>query len=411
MTSPQLNGVRIAFENLWSHKLRTFLTLLGNIVGTMSVIAVVSLIYGADRYARQKVLDEGTDVFTVMRVNQWEILTDFDLFLESLNNPDLTLDDRDWLARRLTLARAVGVNVASTADLRAGSASYRGCEVRGKTAEYPLIEDLPLALGRHLTEADVTASRAVAVLGWDVAQQLFPRSLDPVGKEFRLQGRHFTVVGVVEDLGTVLGSNRNLFAIVPVTAYQKVFGSRQSVEIKVAVSDLTRFDEAMDEATFQMRIRHRLRPLERNDFGIATSEQLLQIWKGIAGAIYAAMVPLVAISLVIGGIVLMNVMLVSVTERTREVGVRKALGATRGNIAGQFLVEAITLSLVGGILGVLLGMLITYVICQVSDLNFAIPLWSVALGLGSTFLIGAFFGGWPAWKAAGLDPVEALRYE
>ena len=411
MASVQFSGVRVAFENLRSHKLRTFLTLLGNIVGTMSVIAVVSLIYGADQYARQTVLDEGTDVFTITRVNPWEILTDFDLFLDSLNNPDLTLDDRDWLASRLEQARAVGASVSATADLRAGAASYRGAEVRGRTAEYAVIEDLPLALGRHLTRADLAASRSVAVLGWEVARELFPRSPDPVGKEFRLRGRHFTVVGVVEDLGTVLGNNRNVFVVVPITAWQKVFGSRASVEIKVAVRDLERFDEAMDEAAFQMRIRHRLRPLEPNDFGISTAEQLLQIWKGIAGAIYAAMVPLVAISLVIGGIVLMNVMLVSVTERTREVGVRKAMGATRWNIAWQFLVEAITLSLTGGVLGVLMGAGITWVICAVSDLNFAIPLWSVGLGLGTTFLIGAFFGAWPAWKAAGLDPVEALRHE
>jgi putative ABC transport system permease protein len=411
MAGLHFTGGRIALENLRSHKLRTFLTLLGNIVGTMSVIAVVSLIYGADQYARQKVLDEGTDVFTIMRVNPWEIITDFDLFLESLNNPDLTLADRDWLARRLTLARAVGAQVSATADLRAGGASYRDCEVRGKTADYPLFEDLPLVLGRHLTRADVEISRSVAVLGWDVARELFPRSLDPVGKEFRLRGRHFTVVGVVEDLGTVLGNNRNVFVVVPITAWQKVFGSRESVEIKVAARDLAQFDDAMDEAAFQMRIRHRLRPLEDNDFGVATAEQLLQIWKGIAGAIYAAMVPLVAISLVIGGIVLMNVMLVSVTERTREVGVRKALGATRWSIAWQFLVEAITLSLTGGVMGVLAGAGITWVICAVSDLNFAIPLWSIVLGLGTTFLIGAFFGAWPAWKAAGLDPVEALRHE
>ena len=332
MASVQFSGVRVAFENLRSHKLRTFLTLLGNIVGTMSVIAVVSLIYGADQYARQTVLDEGTDVFTITRVNPWEILTDFDLFLDSLNNPDLTLDDRDWLASRLEQARAVGASVSATADLRAGAASYRGAEVRGRTAEYAVIEDLPLALGRHLTRADLAASRSVAVLGWEVARELFPRSPDPVGKEFRLRGRHFTVVGVVEDLGTVLGNNRNVFVVVPITAWQKVFGSRASVEIKVAVRDLERFDEAMDEAAFQMRIRHRLRPLEPNDFGISTAEQLLQIWKGIAGAIYAAMVPLVAISLVIGGIVLMNVMLVSVTERTREVGVRKAMGADRKSV-------------------------------------------------------------------------------
>ena len=411
MAALQMSGVRIAFENLRGNKLRTFLTLLGNIVGTMSVVAVVSLIYGADQYARQKVLDEGTDVFTITRVNFWEILTDFDLFLESRGNPDLTVDDRDWLASRLELARAVGAEVGGSADLRAGRASYRGCDVQGKTADYPLIEDLPLAMGRHLTPADISTSKAVAVLGWDVARELFPRSLDPVGKEFRLRGRHFTVVGVVEDLGTVLGNNRNTFAVVPITAWQKVFGSRQSINIKVAVRDIERFEDAKDEATFHMRMRHRLRPLASNDFGIATSEQLLRIWKGVAGAIYAAMTPLVGISLVIGGIVLMNVMLVSVTERTREVGLRKALGATRRNIAWQFLVEAITLSLTGGVIGVLVGAGITWGICVASDLNFAMPAWSVALGLGSTFLIGAFFGAWPAWKAAGLDPVEALGRE
>ena len=411
MAGLQLSGVSIALENLRSNKLRTFLTLLGNIVGTMSVIAVVSLIYGADQYARQKVLDEGTDVFTVMRVNQWEILTDFDKFLESLNNPELTVDDRDYLATRLTMARAVGVDVAGSADLRAGGASYRGCTVRGKTADYPLIEDLPLARGRHLTIADLETSRAVAVLGWDIARELFPRSLDPVGKEFRVQGRHFKVVGVVEDMGTVLGNNRNLFAIVPVTAFQKVFGSRQSVEIKVAVKDLETFDDAMDEAAFHMRMRHRLRPLQENDFGIATSEQLLQIWKGIAGAIYAAMVPLVAISLVVGGIVLMNIMLVSVTERTREVGVRKALGAPRRSIMGQFLTEAVTLSIVGGIVGIAIGLLIAFVISSVSPLPFDVAIWSIWLGLGTTFIIGAGFGTYPAWKAAGLDPVEALRHE
>ncbi len=377
----------------------------------MSVIAVVSLIYGADQYARRKVLDEGTDVFTIARVNPITFLTDFDAFLDSLNNPELTVDDRDWLADRLTLARAVGASVESRGDLRAGSADYRGCEIRGKSAEYPLIEDVPLAYGRHLTLADLRTSRPVAVLGWDVARDLFPRSLDPVGKEFRLRGRHFTVVGVAEDRGTVLGSNRNTFAILPITTWQKVFGARESVNIKVAVADLEGFQEARDEATFQMRVRHRLRPLQDDDFGIMTADQLLQIWKGVAGAIYAAMTPLVGISLVIGGIVLMNVMLVSVTERTSEIGVRKALGAKRSSILWQFLVEAITLSLAGGVIGVLSGSGITWIICMVSDLNFAIPLWSVGLGLGSTFVIGAFFGAWPAWKAAGLDPVEALRRE
>jgi len=406
-----LTGVTIALDNLRSHKLRTFLTLLGNIVGTMSVIAVVSLIYGADRYARQVVLDEGTDVFTISRLNEVEFLTDFDAFLESLNNPDLTLADRDWLQDRLTEARVVGASLVRQADLRAGGASFRGVQVRGKTADYVLLEDLPLLAGRHLTPVDVQRSREVAVIGFEVARDLFPRVTDPLGEEFRLGGRHFRVIGIVEDRGTVMGNNRNQFIIIPITAYQKAFGSRESVDIKIAASDLTRLQEAKDEATFQMRVRHRLRPIEPEDFAVVTSDQLLQIWGNITGAIYGALVPLVGISLVIGGIVLMNVMLVSVTERTKEVGLRKALGATRRAVASQFLIESITLSMTGGILGILIGLGLALLISAVSPLPFAIANWSIALGLVVTFLIGTFFGSYPAWKAAGLDPVEALRHE
>ena len=276
------------------------------------------------------VLDEGTDVFTITRVNGLQFLTDFDAFLESLNNPDLTLDDRDYLQEHMQEARAVGVEVVRGDDLRAGGRTYRDVRVRGVTEDYPLLEDLPLAAGRHLTASDVPASGQVVVLGWDVARELFPRHADPVGREVKIGGRHFKVVGVVEDRGTVMGNNRNQVALIPVTAYQKVFGSGESLDIKVAARDLADLEEARDEATFLMRVRHRLRPLARNDFAIQTSDQLLNIWGGISGAIYGALVPLVGISLVVGGIVLMNIMLVSVTERTREVGVRKALGATPG---------------------------------------------------------------------------------
>ncbi len=209
----------------------------------------------------------------------------------------------------------------------------------------------------------------------------------------------------------MLGNNRNEVALIPVTAWQKLYGSGESLDIRVAARDLDRIQEAEDEATFLMRIRHRLRPLARNDFAIRTSDQLLSIWGGISGAIYGALVPLVGISLVVGGIVLMNVMLVSVTERTREVGVRKALGARRLSIMWQFLVEAITLSLVGGVLGIGIGLVLAWVISLASPLPFAIASWSLGLGLGTTFVIGAVFGTWPAWKAAGLDPVEALRHE
>ena len=406
-----LEGIRIALESLRSNKLRTFLTLLGNIVGTMSVIAVVSLIYGADSYVSEAIMDEGTEVFTLTRINGLQFLTDFDAFLESLNNPDLTLEDRDWLADRMTEARLVSAEVQTGSDIHVGGNQFRGVRVKGRTEEYSLLQELPLELGRHLTPQDVVSSRQVVVLGHEVARSLFPRRADPLGREVKIGGRHFKVVGVVEDRGMVMGNNRNQFAVIPITTWLKIFGAGVSIDIKIAALDLDRIEAAKDEATFLMRVRHRLRPLERQDFALTTSDQLLKIWSGISGAIYGALVPLVGISLVVGGIVLMNIMLVSVTERTREVGVRKALGAPRRSIMGQFLTEAVTLSIVGGIVGIVIGLGIAAVISMVSPLPFAIARWSIWLGLGTTFLIGAVFGTYPAWKAAGLDPVEALRHE
>lgn len=406
-----LAGVRIALSSLRTHKLRTFLTLLGNIVGTMSVIAVVSLINGVDIYARQKVLDEGTNVFTLSNVNMFEILTDMDAFLESLSNPDLTLDDREWLAERLSTADVVGAEVERNGDLRAGGRESRGVTVRGKTDDYPLLEDVPLQAGRHLTYHDVQSSGSVAVLGWEVARDLFAEGEDPVGQTIKLGRRHLRVVGVVEDRGTVLGNSRNRFVVIPITTHLKAFGSRTSVDIKIAASDVTVMEEAREEARYFMRLRHKLRPSEKDDFGIVTRDELLSMWSGISKSIYAALTPLVGISLLVGGIVLMNIMLVAVTERTREVGIRKAVGARRMAILWQFLVESITLSLVGGVLGVLIGLSLALLIAAVSPLPFAFAAWAPILGLAVTFVIGLVFGTYPAWKAAGLDPVEALRHE
>jgi putative ABC transport system permease protein len=359
----------------------------------------------------EAITDEGTDVFTITRVNGLQFLTDFDAFLESLTNPDLTVDDRDYLQKEMEEARLVSAEVSRAGDLTARGNRYRSVNIRGVTEDYALLNELPLLLGRHLTRQDLLTRHQVVVLGYEVAEELFPRRADPVGQEVKLGGRHFKVIGVVEDRGTVMGNNRNQFAVVPITTFQKVFGSGQSIEIKVAAQDLGRMTEAQDEATFLMRLRHRRRPLERDDFAITTADQLLSIWGGISKAIYGALVPLVGISLVVGGIVLMNIMLVAVTERTREIGVRKALGAPRKAILWQFMVEAITLSMIGGVLGILIGMFIAFIIAALSPLTFAIAGWSVWLGLVVTFVIGGVFGTYPAWKAAGFDPVEALRHE
>ena len=407
-----LEGVRIALDSLWRHKLRTLLTLLGNIVGTMSVIAVVSLIHGVDLYARQKVLDEGSNVFTVSRVNFFEILTDLDAFLASLRNPDLTLADRDWLRERMTTPAVVGAAVEGTADLWApGGRTSRGVQVQGKTGDYPRLDRWELALGRHFSPEEVRASRQVVVLGWEIARDLFPRRADPVGREVRIGNRHFRVIGVAAERGRILGNDRNRFAVIPITTFRKVFGGNRSVDIKVGVLDLADLADAKEEVRQLMRVRHRLRPTQKDDFGIVTMDELLGIWSGISRAIYGALVPLVGISLVIGGIVLMNIMLVAVTERTREIGIRKAVGARRSAILWQFLVESVTLSVTGGLLGIGVGVGLAALVAAVSPVPFAFAPWSVGLGLAVTFVVGLVFGTYPAWKAAGLDPVEALRHE
>ena len=219
------------------------------------------------------------------------------------------------------------------------------------------------------------------------------------------------MIGVVKDLGTLFGSSRNRFVYIPITTFQKIFGSRRSVDIKIKAADMELLSQAVEEATMALRIRHHLRPLEENDFSISTSEQLIALWEKISSSIFKALTFLVSISLLVGGIVLMNIMLVSVTERTREIGIRKAIGARRSNIVWQFIVESTTLSVVGGIVGIVIGFTIAAVISMISPLPYLVAPWSIVAGLAVTFVIGVVFGTYPASKAARLDPVIALHYE
>jgi putative ABC transport system permease protein len=304
--------------------------------------------------------------------------------------------------------------VAASASSEA-QVSYRDewvdrMSIRGRSEEYPMIEDAPLFLGRHISRLEDQKSANVAVLGWEVYTRLFPRG-DPLGARIKIGRKHFTVIGVVEDLGTVLGESKNRFVYIPVNTFLKIYGSRTSIEIKVKAADITLLDQAVDEATMAMRIRHGLRPLEEDDFAIVTSENLISLWEKISTSIFNALIFIVSIALVVGGVVLINVMLVSVTERTKEVGLRKALGARKTNIIWQFIVESVTLSLIGGIIGILIGFTIAAVISIVSPLPYVVAPWSIAAGLIVTFLIGIIFGTYPASKAASLDPVVALHSE
>jgi putative ABC transport system permease protein len=404
-------GMRVAFNALNANKLRTFLTLLGNIVGTMSVIAVVSLIGGVDDYVRTEVADEGSNIFTIERINFLEAITDLDKFLEAVaRNKNITLDDVEYMKENVTSASYIGAAAARRDIISWRELWAEDISVRGRSYEYPMIENVPLFLGRHISRVEERRSATVAVLGWDVYEHLF-RGRNPLGERVKIGNNHYSVIGVVENKGTLFGQSRNRFVYIPIRRFLKQYGSVNSIDIKIKTADISRLEYTIDQATMAMRVRHRLRPSENNDFSVSTSEQLVSLWKNISSSIFKALIFLVSIALVVGGVVLMNVMLVSVTERTREIGIRKALGAKRSNIIWQFIVESITLSLVGGVIGIMIGFGIAAIISYLTPLPYLIASWSILAGLLVTFFIGLIFGTYPASRAARLDPVEALHFE
>jgi len=406
-----IEGIRIALNALATHKLRTFLTLLGNIVGIMAVIAVASLLRGIDKYAREKVAEEGSNVFKIERFNDLDVITDFDKFLQSLkHNPPIRRSDVPALRATLKEARYVSAFVSGQIRVNYAGRTVRQMEVRGQDEFYPFIDNIEVEMGRHLGRLDVETNAPVAVIGSEVYETLIkPR--DPIGAVIKLGDRHVEVVGVARKKGSVLGQSQDRFAIVPIGAYQKIFGPAQSIQIKIRAGEVMRLADAIDEARIAMRSRHHLRPGAPDDFSVTTSEQLVSLWRKISGGIMLALIVLVSISLIVGGIVLMNTMLVAVTERTREVGVRKALGARRRDITWQFLVESSTLSFFGGLLGMLVGVFIALMVSVLTPIPYSFDVSIVSLAFVATLGVGLVFGTYPAVKAARLNPVDALRHE
>ena len=407
-----IEGVRIALSAIWAQKLRSALTLLCVIIAILSIIAVVSVLDGMDQYVRNEVVDAGTNTFTLRRVDQLKILTDQESFNRSLSNPRLTLADCRALEAEMTNAEFVDPLRAANLDLEAVATgkSLRGVEVQGRGANYPGVEELDLALGDHLSQGDVEQRREVIVIGEAIAERLFPAQ-NPIGQKVRIQGRHYEVIGVFAHRANVLGNDRNVFAVMPITALFAQFGQFASIQILVKARNLDLFQTALEEARTIMRVRHGLKPGREDDFNLTTAEQFLVFWEKISSGIFASLVGVVSITLVVGGIIIMNVMLVSVTERTREIGVRKALGAKRRAILFQFLVESVTLTSAGGVVGIVAGFGVAFLIAAFSPLPYAIKPWSIIAALCIVFAVGVFFGIYPASRAARLQPVEALRRE
>ncbi len=409
---PLLESINIALQALWANKLRSALTILCVVISIMSIIAVVSILGGMDVYVKEKVLEQGSNVFTVQRVNEWEILTDFDKFLQSFKNPHLTLEDMEAIREEVPDADFVDAALERRARVSAGRRYVEDVEIRGRTSDYPGIGEFPIVQGRHFSEVDMHQRRMVCVLGWEVAQSLFPE-VDPLGQTVKLGGKHYTVIGIIEKKPSVLGNNPNVFAFIPITSYLKHFGTFRwtTIAIPVRTANMESFQTAQEHVRTVMRIRHKLRPNQEDDFYITTSETLVNLWETISRALFGSLIGIVSITLVVGGIIIMNVMLVAVNERTREIGTRKAVGAKRSDIAGQFIIEAITLTVIGGIIGIALGFFAAFLVAAFSPLPYQIAPWSIVIALFITLLVGLFFGVYPASRAARLNPVDALRSE
>ena len=403
-----LESAGIALSAIWANKLRSFLTGLGNIVAVTSIIAVVSLIQGMNAYVTDAIVtDVGADNFTIQRTPVVRTEADEE---RVRNNPRITMRDADAVRRFSGNIAAVAGQANARATITFGNTTIEAVQIQGVSRDYVQFGTFTAERGRLISPVEVEASRPLAVLGWQIADRLFG-PLDPIDKRIRIGGQHFRVVGVSEKKGSAFGQSQDEFAIIPLGAYYKIFGSRGGMQLLVKPRSPDIVQAAMDDATVAMRIERRLRPKDPDNFGMFTSESLLELYYTATRGIAAVLVGVVALSLVVGGIVIMNIMLMVVSERTREIGLRKALGARRRDILWQILTESVTLSMFGGIVGTTFGFAVALLISRVSPVPAAVELWSVAIGLGITAVVGLFFGLYPAMRAARLSPIEALRRE
>ncbi len=400
-------AVFIALSSLRANRLRSLLTLLGIVIGVMAVIAVVSIISGLNDYVAGKIFNLGPDVVTISRMAP--VITSFDDFVENQKRKSLYISDMEAVHAACADCKAVGASVNARARVKFGR-DYVDSQIQGYTAEVPAILGTELGGGRLITEYDVDHARNVCVIGADIVDNLFP-FVDPIGKTLIIDDRPFEVIGVGTKQGSVLGQSRDNWAMIPFTLHQKMYGSRRSITIYAKALDERHVPAAESEVRLTLRARRHLSYNAKDDFALNTNQNFLQIWANISRAFFAVTIGIASISLIVGGIVVMNIMLVSVTERTREIGIRKASGARRHDILIQFLVESATLALVGGIIGVLLGSSIALTISWLTPLPASIKWWAIALGLTVSTSTGLFFGIYPATKAANLDPIVALRHE
>jgi putative ABC transport system permease protein len=403
-----LDSILIALQAIWANKLRSFMTVLGNIVAVTSIVTVVTLIQGMNGMVADAIVsDIGADNFTVQRMPP---IFNEDEAERNRNNPLITLAEADAIKTFSPLIVSVAAQAGRNTTVSYRTEEINNANIQGVTSSYSDFSTFSVERGRMMSAVEVDRGQQVAILGWGLADRLFG-DIEPLEKTIKIAGIGFRVVGVSEQKGSFFGNSQDNFAVIPLGAYQRLFGARQSLSLMVKPVSTDRMTDAMDDATVALRVARRLKPSAPNNFGVLTSDTILDLYRQVTSGIFAVLVGIVALSLVVGGIVIMNIMLMVVSERTREIGLRKALGAKRKDIMSQVLTESITLSTLGGVIGILLGSLAATLIAALTPLPARLEMWSVVLGVGITAAVGLFFGAWPAARAAALDPIEALRRE
>jgi putative ABC transport system permease protein len=398
-----------AAQSLRGSKLRSFLTLLGIILATTTLIAVMSVISGMDVYIAQNVSNMGADGYRVQRIAMMQF--DPKKYLEMLRrNPQLSKEEFEFLRSRATLTREIGISAGRQASVHVGKELVEGVSLQGASPNLAVISNFESVEGRFLSDIENNRRMNVAFIGKDIQDQLFPGG-NPVGQSIVAEGIPFQVVGVAKAKGSVFGQSQDKFVVIPVETYFKIWGSRSGMAFAALAVDHDHLIQAQEEARMLLRAYRHLKPKEDDTFATLTSDALLDFWNQLTGAIAATAVGVVSVFMVVGGVVIMNIMLAVVTERTHEIGIRKSVGARRQDILNQFLVESSMLAATGGMIGVLVAWMVAVLVRSFTPVPMAVPMVAVIVGVALSAVVGLFFGIYPAQRAAKLDPIEALRME
>src|SRR5882724_7192433 len=403
-------AARIALDSLHKNKLRSFLTLLGIILATTTLIAVTALIHGMNVYIAEKVSNMGADGFRVVRM-AWFGPFDPKKFMEmQKRNPQIKPEEFEFVKERAVLVKDVGMAASRQARIAYKGESVIGVDLQGITENIPAINNVQVDLGRGITYEEVRRHAPVAFIGNDIRTRFF-EGRDPLGKVIEVEGQPYEVVGVARTLGSVFGQSQDNFVMIPIESYFKTYGNRNGIRILAKAAGQEHLNAAQDEIRVLLRSYRHLGPGQDDNFSIFASETIVSLWERLTATIAAMAIGIVSVFMVVGGIVIMNIMLAVVTERTHEIGIRKSLGARRRDILSQYLVESSVLAASGGLIGVALAWILAIAVRNTTPVPMSLPWTSVGIGVGLSAVVGLFFGIYPARQAARLDPIEALRFE